>query len=190
MINIGTSPDSNKKTVSMPGLGYLVNPTPHNQQGDGWTDAFAVQVDGGQLTVTRTDSSKGWAQPLQLLAYLQKPPPGTVKKDPYLLAGNITDYSKPRSSLVRETHCLSLRSRCHSVIRLTPLLAALLQERERHCRSLRSRCHSVIRLMPLLAALLQVITRNISKSVGTETYLPDRFLHGVCLGRSRTWLIC
>ena len=63
---------SNDRTLAGGGAGYTVDPTPRNPQRAGWTDVFAATVHGDRLTVRRTDSAKGWGQPLQLLAT----PPG------------------------------------------------------------------------------------------------------------------
>ena len=72
--NISTN---NTKTVTLPALYMTVNPTPLNDMNAGGmyhtffqdTEAvFSITVNGDQLTVTRTDQNKGWAQNLVLRA--------------------------------------------------------------------------------------------------------------------------
>lgn len=65
ILNVGPS-DSNKKSITLPETGMVVDPNPVNRQNLEWSDRFSVSVDGNTLTVTRTDSNVGWSQELQL----------------------------------------------------------------------------------------------------------------------------
>ena len=66
-IPVGNS-DTNSKTVTLPHQNMTVSPIPINpeHQANKYRDTFSVSVSGNQLTVTRTDSSGGWGQPLVL----------------------------------------------------------------------------------------------------------------------------
>lgn len=45
VVHVGVSA-AKTQTVPLPGLGFTVSPVPHNKQGAGWKDRFAVSVAG------------------------------------------------------------------------------------------------------------------------------------------------
>jgi hypothetical protein len=66
-IYIGNS-DKNSKEVTLPEENMIVSPNPANFQDDSWPDTFSIEVKGNKLTVSRTDATGGWGQPLELNA--------------------------------------------------------------------------------------------------------------------------
>ena len=79
LITVGTSPSSNTKTITLDSTsttpsadsydGMMVYPDPYlNGEPSHYSDTFSTSVSGTTLTVTRTDSSGGWGQDLQLKA--------------------------------------------------------------------------------------------------------------------------
>ena len=67
MIHVGSS-STNPKVVTLPTTGLSVSNSPINYQNPEWSDRFSTEVNGDQLTVTRTDDNSGWEQNLQLRA--------------------------------------------------------------------------------------------------------------------------
>jgi hypothetical protein len=64
-IFVGNS-NTSSKTITLPGSGITVFPSPINPQNPSWGNKFKVAVKGTQLKVTRTDKKSGWDQMLQL----------------------------------------------------------------------------------------------------------------------------
>eukprot|EP00403_Amphidinium_massartii_P023535 CAMPEP_0178387390 /NCGR_PEP_ID=MMETSP0689_2-20121128/9050_1 /TAXON_ID=160604 /ORGANISM="Amphidinium massartii, Strain CS-259" /LENGTH=617 /DNA_ID=CAMNT_0020007755 /DNA_START=110 /DNA_END=1963 /DNA_ORIENTATION=+ len=64
-VDVGAGPN-NRNQVTLPRKDMRCGSEPRNPQRPEWTDTFAATVEGNQLVVTRTDSSDGWQQLLQL----------------------------------------------------------------------------------------------------------------------------
>mmetsp|Transcript_88068 Transcript_88068/g.247572 ORF Transcript_88068/g.247572 Transcript_88068/m.247572 type:complete len:619 (+) Transcript_88068:89-1945(+) len=64
-VDVGTS-SSNKKVVRLPRVGMHCNSHPSNQQRPDWSDRFSASVQDAELSITRSDSTDGWQQHLQL----------------------------------------------------------------------------------------------------------------------------
>lgn len=64
-VDVGQS-QNNTKDVVLPRTGMHCSDTPRNPQRTEWTDKFKVTVAGLSASVTRTDSTDGWQQLLQI----------------------------------------------------------------------------------------------------------------------------
>ena len=70
-IHVGNS-SSNSKIINLPDKNWTyVDPTPINEQNPNWKDTFNIELlNNNQLKITRTDSSHGWGQQLELHGFV------------------------------------------------------------------------------------------------------------------------